>query len=379
MAQVIVRDLIESSGVEHVAICGRSLKKAKMFSDELKDPKAMPVEVDVTKKDTLKKAIQGFDVVINASWYEYNLDVMKAAIETGVSYVDLGGLYHMTLRQLELDHEAQTAGLTCVLGAGSTPGTMNVMAAYAAENLEHIDRVRLRSGYAVLSKKTERLQMPYSLRTVLDEFTKPAPILKDGKITVVPALSLKEKFTLPEPVGEVEGFITIHSELATLPKNLGKGVKDMDFVVAYEPDFTSAVSTIVKLGLAEKKEIVSGGIQISPFAVVSTLIESLPKETVLEVDIQRVEVEGKKDNADVVLRYDAVTFPHKRWNVGGGTVDTGVPPSIVAQWIASGKIKKRGVLPPELCLDPLQYFGELNLRDRGIRVYKTYQEHKPLF
>jgi lysine 6-dehydrogenase len=349
MAQVIVRDLIESSGVEHVAICGRSLKKAKMFSDELKDPKALPVEVDVTNKDTLKKAIQGFDVVVNASWYEYNLDVMKAAIETGVSYVDLGGLYHMTLRQLELDHEAQTAGVTCVLGAGSTPGTMNVMAAYAAENLEHIDRVRLRSGYAVLSKKTERLQMPYSLRTILDEFTKPAPILKDGEITVVPAISLKEKFTLPEPVGEVEGFITIHSELATLPKNLGKGVKDMDFVVAYEPDFTSAVSTIVKLGLAEKKEIVSGGIQISPFAVVSTLIESLPKENVLEVDIQRVEIEGKKDNADVVLQCDAVTFPHKRWNVGGGTVDTGVPPSIVAQWIAGGKIKKRGVLPPELC------------------------------
>ncbi len=56
MAQVIVRDLIESSGVEHVAICGRSLKKAKMFSDELKDPKTMPVEVDVTNKDTLKKA-----------------------------------------------------------------------------------------------------------------------------------------------------------------------------------------------------------------------------------------------------------------------------------------------------------------------------------
>jgi lysine 6-dehydrogenase len=99
----------------------------------------------------------------------------------------------------------------------------------------------------------------------------------------------------------------------------------------------------------------------------------------MEVDIQRVEIEGKKDNADVVLQCDAVTFPHKRWNVGGGTVDTGVPPSIVAQWIASGKIKKRGVLPPELCLDPLPYFRELNLRDRGIRVYEKYQEHKPLF
>jgi len=162
MAQVIVRDLVESPGVENVAICGRSLKKAKTFSDELKDSKAVPVQVDVTKKDMLKKAIHGFDVVINSSWYEYNLDIMKAAIETGVSYVDLGGLYHMTLRQLELNHEAQTAGVTCVLGAGSTPGTMNVMAAYGAEKLDLINRVRLRSGYAVLSDKTKTLQMPSS-------------------------------------------------------------------------------------------------------------------------------------------------------------------------------------------------------------------------
>jgi len=379
MAQVIVRDLIESPDVKEVAVCGRNMKKAQSFVDRLKDARAIPVEVDLTEKDMLRRVIRDYDLVINSSWYEYNLEVMKTAINAGVSYVDLGGLYHMTLKQLRLDKEAKKAGVTCLVGMGSTPGTMNVMAAYAASKLDTIKKVKLRSGYAIVSGRTENVQMPYSFRTVLDEFTKPAPILRDSKVVMVPPLSMKEKFTLPSPVGEVEGYLTIHSELATLPKNLNKGVEEMDFAVAYEPEFTNILSVISRLGLAEKKEVLIGDKQISPFEVISTLIDSFPKETILDVDVQRVKIEGKKDNEEVQLQCDAVTFPHKRWNIGGGTVDTGVPPSIAAQWIVNGTIHMKGVVPPEVCIDPLPYFKELNLRDRGIKVYENYESYKPLF
>lgn len=70
MAQVIVRDLIESPKVEKVAICGRSMKKAQAFADELKDGRAIPVEIDLTDKEALVEVIRDYDVVINASWFE---------------------------------------------------------------------------------------------------------------------------------------------------------------------------------------------------------------------------------------------------------------------------------------------------------------------
>ena len=379
MAQVIVRDLLDSPEVNQVGICGRSEKKAKAFADKLEDPKAYAVSVDVTDKDGLSRVISNFDVVVNASWYEYNLKVMKTAITSRVSYVDLGGLYDMTLEQLKLNQEAIEAGVTCLLGMGSTPGTMNVMAIYAASKLDHIKKVKLRSGYTIISGKTKTFQTPYSFRTVVDEFTKPAPILRDGKIMLMPSLSGKERFILPSPVGEVEGYFTIHSELATLPANLGKGISEMDFVVAYEPDFTGTLTALLNLGLGEKEKKVSvNGAQVTPFEFLLETIESLPKETVLDVDIQEVEMTGKKDGEELRLRCDTITFPHKRWNIGGGTVDTGVPPSIGAQWIASNKIKMKGVLPPELCVDPLPYFKELNLRDRGIKVYEDYESNKCL-
>jgi len=272
MAQVIVRDLVESPDVTQVAICGRSLEKARSFAKDLRDSKAHPIQVDITDKNRLGDVIKDFDVVINASWYEHNLKVMQIAINSGVSYVDLGGLYHMTIEQLRLNEEAREMDVTCLLGMGSTPGTMNVMAAYAAGKLDTIQEVRLRSGYSILGNKPETFQMPYSLRTVLDEFTKPAPILREGKITTVPPISTREKFVLPDPVGGIEGYFTIHSELATLPANLNKGIKEMNFIVAYEPEFTKAVSAILKLGLADRKEIEVGDRRISPFEVTSTLI-----------------------------------------------------------------------------------------------------------
>jgi lysine 6-dehydrogenase len=354
------------------------LKKAQSFVDELGDVRAIPVEVDLTNKTSLAKAIKNYDVVINSSWFEYNLEVMKSAISLGVSYLDLGGLYHMTNEQLKLDKEARRAGVTCLLGIGSTPGTMNVMAAHASKKFDSIDKVKLRSGYTIISGKTRNFQTPYSFRTVLDEFTKPAPVLREGKIMFVPPLSIKERFFLPSPIGQVEGYLTIHSELATLPQNLGKNVKEMDFAVAYEPEFSNFVTVISTLGLAEKKEILVDSKLVSPFEVISALVGSFPKETVLDVDIQRVEIVGEKDNENVKVQCESITFPHARWNIGGGSVDTGVPISIAAQWIASGKIDSKGVVPPEVSIDPLPYFEELNQRDRGIKVYEHEEFCKPL-
>jgi saccharopine dehydrogenase-like NADP-dependent oxidoreductase len=107
-------------------------------------------------------------------------------------------------------------------------------------------------------------------------------------------------------------------------------------------------------------------------------VDSLPKtEPELDIDAQRVELYGEIDGRSATLKYDAVTAPNAKWKIGGGTVDTGVPPSIAAQWLAKGMIKARGVVPPESCIDPLPYFSELSRR--GIRVYEHSEETRPLF
>ncbi len=378
MAQVIIRDLVETSDADTIGVADVNLDAAGRAASALGTTRAVAVKADVTDTPRLKQLISEYDVVINSTWYQFNLLVMEAAIRAGVHYLDLGGLYHMTLKQLELHARARDAGITCLLGMGSSPGTLNVMAGYGGSKMTKINKVKLRSGSAVVSKPSEVFQSPYSIRTVLDEFTMSPVILRDGKIQEVPALSGKERFVLPHPVGEMEGYYTLHSELATLPTTLGKGVKDMDFIVAYPPEFTRTVTLLASMGLASRSPIKVKGLDVKPYDVLAAVIDSIPKnEAELDVDVQRAELYGEIDGRSTTLRYEAITAPNERWKIGGGTVDTGVPPSIASQWLAKGRIKTRGVVPPEACIEPLPYFDELG--KRGIRVYEYSEETRPLF
>ncbi len=376
MAQVTSRDLLESPGVEKIGITDIRAAEAHAAVESLRDDRAIALTADARDQPNLTKLMREWDVVINSTWYELNLLVMQAAISAGIHYLDLGGLYHMTLKQLKLDNSAKDANVTCVLGMGSTPGTMNVMGAHAASKMDRIETMKLRSGSAVIKPGAEGFQAPYAVHTVLDEFTIPPIIFRDGKIHEVPALSGKESFTLPEPVGDVEGYYTIHSELATMPFTLGKEIKNMDFIVAYPPEFTKTVKLLVELGLASKNPLKVRGQETVPYDVLASAIDALPKpsEVEFDIDVQRVEAYGEAGGEKVMIRVDAISVPNKRWNIGGGTVGTGTPPSIIAQWLASGKIKKRGVLPPESCVEPLTFFKELGARDRGISIVEKYEE-----
>jgi len=381
MAQSTVPDLLASHGVNRVGIAGRSAAKAKAFAGALRDGRAMAVPLDARDSSALLREMKRWDCVIHSSWYDLNVPVTEAAIEAGIHYCDLGGLYHQTLRQLKLDARAKDAGVTCILGIGSTPGTMNVMGAYGANKLDKVRKVLLRSSGAVVSGgEAGKFVPPYAIRTIFDEFSMDAPVLRKGKIQFVPALSGLERSEFIPPVGVVEGYYTIHSELATMPKTIGKGIQEMDFIVAFPPSFRQTIETIVRLGLASRDEIGVEGTKVRPYEVTSTVIDSLPKprEPELDVDIQRCVLIGEKGGNPVTLRYEAVTWPHEKWNVGGGVVDTGVPPSIAAQWMVAGRTKGPGVLPPELAFEPVSYLKELSAQGRGIRVTEIAEETRVL-
>ncbi len=378
MAQAIVRDLVESRSVKRVLIAGRDVKKAESFADRLKTRKAEPVELNVKDRAFIKKVEAAEpDVLVNSTWYEYNMMVMSAALKARAHYVDLGGLYHTTRRQLRLDSKARKRRVTCILGMGSTPGIMNVLGAYGAKKLRRIRKVDLRCGARSLEKS--EFAAPYSIKTVLDEFTLKPVVLRSGHIKEIRPLSGRETFELPEPVGKVSGYYTLHSELATMPKTIDKGVSEMDFIVAYDPAFTEIVSTLVKIGLADRRKLNVNGTKIAPYDVLSAVIQRQPKSEKDPEDAEgiTVDIHGELGHREVLVRTEARVQYHKRWGLSAGTIDTGIPPSIIAQWLASGKITKRGVMPPELCVDPLPFFKELNDRDRGIKVYESTDGSAP--
>lgn len=371
MAKIILRDLLDSHEVQRVGLADLSADRVKSVAQGL-DDRVVPIVADANDQEGLRSAMKDWDVVVNSTWYELNLKVMGAAIESGVHYLDLGGLYHMTLKQMEMAPFARDAGVSCVLGLGSSPGITNLMAAHGTSKMTQLESVKIRVGGASLQPSSGLFNPPYSFRTILDEATMAAAILREGRIEMVPGLSVKEEFILPDPVGKVEGYFTLHSELATLPGSLGKGIREMDFIVAFSPEFSRAVHLLVTLGLASKDEIEVGGNKVVPYQLLAELADKFPRPKGAPSDfgIRRVQLVGRDHGQEVRLVYDCVSGPHERWRIGGRALGTGVPASLGAQWLAAGKIDKPGVFPPERCIDPGMFLHELSGNGRGIVTYE---------
>ena len=166
---IVATDLCDeqlSPGEKDLTICDYDFKKAKEIGERL-GIKAL--KCDVTDHDALISTIKGADVVINCVQYNWNIDIMRACLAVGAHYIDLGGLFHVTKQQFELHEEFKEAGLTAVLGMGSTPGTMNVMAGYAAGKLDTVKEAHAICACGDFTRTEAVIGIPYSLLTVMEE------------------------------------------------------------------------------------------------------------------------------------------------------------------------------------------------------------------
>jgi saccharopine dehydrogenase-like NADP-dependent oxidoreductase len=84
-------------------------------------------------------------------------------------------------------------------------------------------------------------------------------------------------------------------------------------------------------------------------------------------------IEGTKDGRPLTLRVDTTAWPHEAYGVSGGTLVVGVPPAVVARWLAAGEVAAKGVCPPETSVDPIRFFKALAERKIHTEVTATEQ------
>jgi len=273
--------------------------------------------VDAREAASLARALEGAEVVVNAADYRLNLDVMRGALVAGAHYVDLGGLFHVTRRQLELDEEFREAGLTAVLGLGSAPGKTNLLAAAAARRLgQEPVSMEIWAATRDPAAADHPFPAPYSVQTLRDELQMRPVVLRSGELEEVEPLSGEAERDFPEPVGRAKGIYTLHSELATLPSSL-PSLREGSFRLCLSP------------GLLEKLLALEEGEHPEPYT-----------QSPQSVAVHEVELQG--DGARVVGR--TVTR-------GGSAKSTSEPAARVAFEIAKGRLSAPGVRPPELAVD----------------------------
>ncbi|MGQ9586878.1 MAG: saccharopine dehydrogenase NADP-binding domain-containing protein [Thermoplasmata archaeon] len=376
-----VKDLVEYYDAEVIA-ADLSFDRVKKLAEHIGKDNVIPIALDASDAAALKKAAKDVDVVHNSAWYELNIKVMPVAIDLGVHYSDLGGFYDYTFEQLKYDKKAKDAGVTCVLGIGSSPGITNVCGAAGARRLDSVRDISIYCSWGTKVKSESAAFPTYSIRTVLDEITQEPGIVENGKKKKVPPLTGMTEVVMPEPAGKVVAYYIKHSEPATMADFIGKGTKNVSFRIGFPAIDFSTFRTLAQLGFGSTEKIDVGGAAISPKDFITAMYlksveasrESI--QSVDEFDYFRIDVDGTKGGKDASVTYYVRTWNDPEKGIPSAR-DTAVPPSIVANWLTTGKIEKRGTLPPEACVEPEPFFREL--AKRKILVEEELEETKAYY
>ncbi len=371
MGQIIVTDLAETFKRGTIVVAGRNRDKAIAFANSFHLKNVVGTAANSANNMQMKNALKDADVLINATNYYSNIEVMRQALKNNVNYIDLGGLYWTTKKQLKLHSGFKKKGLVAILGCGSTPGITNILAEYGARRFDRITSLDVSFADKDYTQYNQPFVVPYSMQTVFDEFTKDPPILRKGRIMFAKPLSDPKHIGFPKPLGKAICRLSIHSELASLPRVFHeKGIRECSFRGGWDEDFVRKVKFLIDSGFASENPIIVGKREMVPRSMAVALLNRFmpsSKVKINDMEFLRVEIRGMKNGKQKKLVVYCQAFTNKRHNIPAGSWDTGVPPSIIAQEIIKKQEVVKGVVTPEQCINPALFFKAL--KRRNIRVF----------
>jgi lysine 6-dehydrogenase len=346
IAPAIVHDLASSEEVESILLLDLRAEKAKEVAAQHGLGKATAHGADA--RSNLAADLSDVDALVNSASYRVNLDAMRACLEADCHYLDLGGLYRVTGEQLLLGPDFERAGLTAILGIGSSPGKTNLMAARVARELGDVDAIHIYAAGRDLDPP-DGIAFPYALETLIDELTLPPVVLRNGEPRRIEPLTPGGEVDFGAPLGRSETIYTLHSELRTFGQSFG--CKESSFRLSLAKPLLDRLRELVA---ASEEEVRAAARESQP-----------PSPQTVSVHMVEASGHGR------TVRIRAVTGPHAEWGLGGGVVSTAAPIAAAVRLLARGGITTRGVLPPERCISPEEMFAELETRGSRFELDMT--------
>lgn len=356
--KIVARDLLENR--YSTLLCGRDkpqvkyiLKKYKKTAFKYFDAKDIYDMTEIIRKS-------GAEVVVNCVEGDWNLNILKACVVAGVHCIDLGSEVGMTKKQLKMNKELREKKLISITGCGSVPGIGNVMLGYASKKFDKIDTIEV--GFA-WNSNMERFVVPFSIESIMWEFTKPAPVVNYNKwVTKTPLHTVTKHYY--RKIGREETFFVMHPETYTFYKYFkDKGVKNVHFFAGFPHHSFETIRTLIRLGFSSYKPINFCGAKIAPAEFLTAVLKRLktPKGYKEQENLW-VRIKGKKNKKNKKIVMECLVPTLKGWEDAGCNIDTGMPASIIAQMIKEGIIKEKGSFAPEGVVPPLPFFKELRKR-----------------
>ena len=329
------------------------------------DLKIKTLPCDFSKPEEIMRAIAPFDLVIGAVPGFMGFEVLKTIIECGKNCVDIS---FFPEDAMWLNDLAKQKNVTVVVDCGVAPGMCNIIAGYHYKRMKITSYECLVGGLPMIRTKPYEYKAPFSPIDVIEEYTRPARYIADGKLITKEALSEPELLHF-EQCGTLESFNTdgLRSLAVTMPD-----VPNMKEKTLRYPGHIDLMRTYRDSGFFSKEKIKTKNAEISPLEIFSALLFKEWKYQKGEEDftIMRVTIEGEEKDKQVKYVYTLFDRYDKETGVMSMARTTGYTATAVARLILDKKYSRVGISPPE-------YVGE----DEGClkAVVKDLEDRKVFY
>ena len=339
---------------------------SKSNLDNIKSDNIHKIKADLSQENELKSLVIDYDLVVNAVPGFMGFESLKRCIEVSKDVVDIA-FYPEDV--FELSDLAKLKGVRVIVDMGVAPGMSNLLVGYAASKMQKIRNVEIYvGGLPKVRYKPWEYRAVFSPTDVIEEYTRPARLVENGKIVTRPALTEVELLEF-ENVGTLEAFNSdgLRSLMFTIKAD------DMKEKTLRYPGYAEKLSLLSQNGFFDKKEIKIKGHSVSPLDFTSAILFEQWKLGKEEVDltVMRIIVEGETDSEKLRFTYDLYDERDPETGVHSMARTTGYAATMAARLLLNDHYRETGITVPEMlgANENNVMFILSGLKDRNI-IYK---------
>ena len=309
--RVVATDLARSLSHAHVTVADIGPVSTASL------PNLESVQADLGSVDAMAAMMRGFDLAVGALPSRLGPATFRAAIEAKRNLVDVS---FSAEDAVPIEGAARSAGIFILPDCGLAPGLSSLLCGQAAARHAPRELSIYVGGVDQDPARPYGYNVTWSLDDLLEEYTRPARIVRAGERVTVPVFSGMERIHV-EGAGEFEAFYSdgLRTLMDTLP-----GIPDMEEKTLRWPGHAEAVQPLLRKG-----------------TLVSELREKCTTTEPRDLVAMVVRVRGAGGT------YRATLVSRAAHGMSAMARTTALTCSAVAQLAASGGVKGTGVLPLE--------------------------------
>jgi len=323
---------------------------------------------DLSDPDTVRRVASEFDLVVGALPGRLGAGAVATILREGRPVVDIS---FFPEDPGELDRLARSSGVPCLIDCGVAPGLSNLILGWEESERGPLDSVEsfrcLVGGLPVVREAPWEYKAPFSPADVIEEYTRPTRLRRNGRDLIRPELSELELVKLPG-VDELEAFNTdgLRSLLSS------SSVPDLSEKTLRYPGHAEKIRVLRDAGLFGEEPIrVAGGQDLVPRRITERLLFEAwqYEEGEPDLTIMRVEIEGTIKERAVRRTYDLLDYFNPVTGISSMARTTGYTCTAMVHLVAGGQWNRPGAFAPE-AVGRAGYFSEVrqHLATRGVEL-----------